>query len=124
MPTLITEDARTLDAADAFRTGDLDRAGRLMLASHESLRDDYEVSCAELDSLVEIAMGVDGVFGARMTGGGFGGCTVNLVRRDALGEFERTIAARYLAATGIDVAIFVTGAGAGASEIVDDGPFE
>ena len=93
------------------------RAGELMVRSHESLRDDYEVSCAELDLLVEIAMGTGGVLGARMTGGGFGGCTVNLVRRAARERFEERIVGEYRRATGIDAAIFVSGAGDGASEI-------
>ncbi len=114
---VVTENARTLAAADAFRAGDLPRAGKLMIRSHESLRDDYQVSCAELDTLVEIATGTDGVLGARMTGGGFGGCTVNLVARSARARFEERIADEYRKATGIDVAIFVSGAGEGASEI-------
>jgi galactokinase len=114
---VVTEDARTLEAADAFRAGDLAGVGTLMYASHASLRDDYEVSCSELDALVDIAKATSGVIGARMTGGGFGGCTVNLVRRDELKNFEERIASKYHEATGIDVAIFVTGAGAGASEL-------
>jgi galactokinase len=114
---VVSENERALAAAEAFRLGHLDRAGDLMRLSHESLRDDYEVSCAELDTLVEIALSSDGVFGARMTGGGFGGCTVNLVRRDARDEFERRVAREYAAATGLEVAIFVSGASDGASEI-------
>ena len=80
---VVLENARTLEAARAFRDREFERAGELMTASHVSLRDNYEVSSAELDHLVETALAVDGVFGARMTGGGFGGCTVNLVRSDA-----------------------------------------
>jgi galactokinase len=76
---VITENERTLEAAENLEKDDLEKVGELMFASHESLRDDYEVSCAELDKLVEIARETNGVFGARMTGGGFGGCTVNLL---------------------------------------------
>ena len=67
-----------------------------MFESHRSLRDDYEVSCKELDALVEIASSVAGVYGARMTGGGFGGCTVNIVRREAVEKFEKAIREGYL----------------------------
>lgn len=75
----ITEIKRTTDAADALKAKDYKKMGELMIASHNSLRDDYEVSCPELDQLVELALQVDGVLGSRMTGGGFGGCTVTLV---------------------------------------------
>jgi galactokinase len=114
---VVSENERALAAAEAFRNGNLDHAGELMVRSHESLRDDYEVSCAELDALVAIALATEGVYGARMTGGGFGGCTVNLVRREALDEFERRITREYAAAMGLEVAIFVSGASDGASEI-------
>lgn len=76
---VVSENLRVEAAARALQEGDLERFGELMYASHASLRDDYEVSCAELDALVERARGLPGVYGARMTGGGFGGCTVNLV---------------------------------------------
>jgi galactokinase len=75
----LTENARTLEAASALEAGDLDRVGRLMDQSHASLRDDYEVSCPELDAMAECAQGAPGVFGARMTGAGFGGCVIALV---------------------------------------------
>ena len=79
---VVTEIARTVEAAEAIGRGDWPTVGRLMLASHASLRDDYQVSCEELDLLVELAAECDGVIGSRMTGGGFGGCTISLVRRD------------------------------------------
>jgi galactokinase len=88
---VITENDRTLQAAEYFRRHEIAEAGKLMFESHYSLRDDYEVSCRELDALVEIASSVDGVFGARMTGGGFGGCTVNIVRREAVDAFEKAV---------------------------------
>jgi galactokinase len=80
---VVTEIERTQRAADALRAGDLGAFGELMFQSHASLRDDYEVSCPELDRLVEVAHGVPGVYGARMTGGGFGGCAIALVDKDA-----------------------------------------
>jgi galactokinase len=115
---VVTEDARTLQAADALRRNDFPEMGRLMYESHFSLRDDYEVSSVELDTLVEIASEVDGVYGARMTGGGFGGCTVNLVRKEAIGVLEDRITARYREATGKVPMIYVSEACDGASEIV------
>jgi galactokinase len=78
-----------------------------MYESHTSLRDDYEVSCKELDLLVDLAASSPGVFGARMTGGGFGGCTVNLVRTDSTHAFRTNIGARYEQATGIAPEIYV-----------------
>ncbi|HLL15437.1 MAG TPA: galactokinase [Pyrinomonadaceae bacterium] len=119
---VVTENARTLDAAAALRDGRLEEMGRLMLASHESLSLDYEVSCRELDVLVEIATSLAGAtLGARMTGGGFGGCTVNLVRRDALENFRETITREYNRATGLTPNIYVSEAGEGAKEIRDEG---
>ncbi|MCA1817321.1 MAG: galactokinase [Acidobacteria bacterium] len=115
---VVTEDARTLAAADALRRNDLWELGRLMDRSHKSLRDDYEVSCAELDVMVEIAGNFGGALGARMTGGGFGGSTVNLVRRAALDEFRETVGREYNRATGRAAAIIVTEPGDGASEVL------
>lgn len=91
----ISENARTYRAAQALRTGNLRELGRLMNASHRSLRDDYEVSCRELDFLAATAQKTDGVLGARMTGGGFGGCTINLVETDKAEAFKRTIVKAY-----------------------------
>lgn len=116
---VISENQRTLQSAEALSKSDFETIGRLMFASHLSLRDDYEVSCRELDLLVEIASAIEGVAGARMTGGGFGGCTVNLVRREALERFQQTVAEKYTAATGIAPAIYFSEAGDGAKEIVD-----
>jgi galactokinase len=116
---VVNENARTLAAADALGRGDLREMGRLMDRSHKSLRDDYEVSCRELDVMVEIAGDSGGVLGARMTGGGFGGSTVNLVRRDALREFRETIEHEYNRATGRRASVLVSEPGAGASEILD-----
>jgi galactokinase len=118
---VVTENARTLEAARALRAGRMEGLGRLMWQSHESLRDDYEVSCAELDALVEIAAGVRGVAGARLTGGGFGGSTVNLVRPDALPEFARTITEEFARRFGHAPVVYVSEAGGGARELKDEG---
>ena len=87
----VSEDRRTLDTMEALKAGDFERVGMNMTASHESLRDDYEVSCEELDILVNLANSVPGVYGSRMTGGGFGGCTVTLVRKDAVDALTRKL---------------------------------
>jgi galactokinase len=114
---VVSENQRTLAATEALSSGDIDGMGRLMAASHRSLRDDYEVSCRELDMLVESASSVPGVHGARMTGGGFGGCTVNIVRSTALDDFSRTVSRDYQRATGIAPSIFAVTASDGVSEI-------
>jgi galactokinase len=118
---VVTEDARTLEAADALRRGRLEDVGRLMRRSHESLRDDFEVSCAELDFLAETAWTLAGVVGSRMTGGGFGGSTVSLVRRDALEDYRRAITPEFTRRFGHAPTIYVTDAGDGAKEIKDQG---
>jgi galactokinase len=114
---VVTEDERTLAAADALARGDVARAGRLMTQSHVSLRDDYEVSCREIDALVQAALGVAGVAGARMTGGGFGGCTVNLVRSGDVDAFVEQVAAVYTRATGRPPTFIIARASDGANEI-------
>ncbi|MDT4955466.1 MAG: galactokinase [Acidobacteriota bacterium] len=116
---VVTENARTLLAADALESGDFALMGRLMLQSHESLRDDYEVSCRELDALVEIAAAVEGVRGARMTGGGFGGCTVNLVERVALEKFQEKVTGEYNKVTGLIPTIYLSEPVDGAREITE-----
>lgn len=92
---VVTENARVEAFAHASAVEDVDQMGRLLVESHRSLRDDYQVSCEELDFLVDAAMGIPGVLGARMTGGGFGGSTVNLVRAESLAAFQETLSARY-----------------------------
>jgi galactokinase len=118
---VVTENARTLSAADALRDGEIARFGVLMGASHASLRDDYEVSTRELDTLVDVAMEADGTIGARMTGGGFGGCTVNLVRADALESFTAHVRVRYHAHTGRMPEIYSCAAADGVREDVPEG---
>jgi galactokinase len=115
---VILENARVLKAGTALEKGDLEEFGALMRSSHSSLQHDFEVSCAELDLLVEISAGLDGVYGARMTGGGFGGCTVNLVREECVDGFVKTVAAKYEAKVGVKPEIYVCFAADGACEVV------
>jgi galactokinase len=114
---VITEIARTAEAAAALRTQDVKRFGKLMGESHRSLRDDYEVSCRELDLLVELANSIPGVYGCRMTGGGFGGCTVNFIDDEAVADFEQSIKREYATKTGLVPEVFVTAAAEGAGTI-------
>jgi len=114
---VITENARVKNAVEAFRREDRQALGQLMRDSHRSLRDDYEVSCKELDLMVEIAEGQPGLIGARMTGGGFGGCTINLVESEAVSDFRRKVAAAYFSKTGLTPDIFVSPASDGAQQI-------
>ena len=104
---VVGEDERVLAARGALERGDLAEFGRLMGESHRSLRDDYEVSCRELDLMVELARAQGGVYGARMTGGGFGGCTVNLVGADFVDDFRRGVGRGYEEATGVRPEIYV-----------------
>jgi galactokinase len=92
---VVSEDERVVLSAEALAAGDMSRFGKLMAASHNSLRDDFEVSCPELDILVETALQVPGVFGSRMTGAGFGGCTVSLVATDAVPDFISKVCSTY-----------------------------
>jgi galactokinase len=103
--------------AAAADSGDAERMGRLMVESHASLRDDYEVSCTELDFLVEAAMAVPGVLGARMTGGGFGGCTVNLVSRDEVENLRAALTSPYADRFGRLPELYDCRPAAGASQV-------
>lgn len=114
---VITENARVLAAAEALEQQDLHRFGELMAESHRSLRDDYEVSSRELDLMVELARKVEGVYGARMTGGGFGGCTVNLVDGEHVQEFKQSVPEEYRGVTGLKPEIYVCEPSNGAEEI-------
>ena len=97
---VVTENVRVLETIAALEAGDLDAVGRTFAASHASLRDRFEVSSPELDAMVEIAISVPGVVAARMTGAGFGGCTINLVRPDAVEALRATVERDYPARTG------------------------
>jgi len=111
---VVTENHRVLEAVKVLAEGDLERFGELMNASHESLRDDYEVSSKELDTLVELAWKQPGTLGARMTGAGFGGCTVNLVRADAADAFAEAVRKGYQETLGLKAEIYVCQASDGA----------
>jgi galactokinase len=114
---VITENARVLQAAAALEKGDLVAFGQLMNSSHRSLRDDYEVSCKELDLMVELAQPLPGVFGSRMTGGGFGGSTVNLIAAENVDEFKEAVARGYKDATGLTPEIYICSAAEGVEEV-------
>jgi len=116
---VVTENERTLNAAEALKKSDLNEFGRLMWLSHASLRDNYEVSCRELDLLVEIASQCEGVLGGRMTGGGFGGSTVNLVQRGSVENFTKRISDEYRRRTNNETAVYVSNAADGAKELID-----
>ena len=115
---VLSENQRVSLAALALAHGDLSAVGALMAASHRSLRDDYEVSCRELDLMVELSVQCRGVHGARMTGGGFGGCTINLVAEDATDLFAAHVGRQYLEQTGITPEILVCAAADGVERIL------
>jgi galactokinase len=114
---IVHENQRVLDTVDAFERGDVAEVGRLFYASHASMRDLFGISSPELDTLVEIARGVPGVIGARLTGAGFGGCTINLVRRDAVDALREAVMRDYPARTGLAPRVFEVAASDGARRI-------
>lgn len=114
---VVGEVQRTRDAVDALQKGDIQTFGKLMNASHVSLRDDYEVTGPELDALAEAAWQVDGVIGSRMTGGGFGGCTVSLVREEAIPAFIEQVGKAYTKKTGLHADFYIAQIGDGAHRI-------
>lgn len=113
---VVSENARVEGAVATLEAGDVASFGELMVASHRSLRDDYEVSCRELDVMVEAALGIEGVYGSRMTGAGFGGCTVSLVAQEAVEGFGQGVQATYEAQTGLRPQIYVCQPSQGAGE--------
>jgi len=113
---VVSENQRVLDAAESLRAGDLHRFGQLMYESHRSLQKDYEVSSTELDLLVDIAASCEGVYGSRMTGGGFGGCTITLVRSQSVEPFREKTSETYKEKTGITADLYVCSAAQGAGE--------
>lgn len=110
----VYENQRAIKAVAALKQDDVETFGKLMNASHVSLRDDYEVSCKEIDILVDLAWEIDGVVGSRITGGGFGGCTVSIVKNDAVDTFVETIGAKYEEAVGHKAEFYVVDIGNGA----------
>lgn len=115
---VVGENQRVLDAVAALEAGDWNRLGALMYASHESLRDLYQVSCKELDLVVDIARTIPGVYGARMTGAGFGGCAIVLVAEEAVENLQQAIKTRYTASIGREPGLLLTGAADGARTFV------
>lgn len=116
---VVGEVQRTKDAVEALQQGNIEKFGELMTQSHISLRDDYEVTGLQLDSLAEAAWKVDGVLGSRMTGGGFGGCTVSLVRDEAIPTFIEQVGAEYTKKTGLKADFYIAEIGDGAHRIVE-----
>jgi galactokinase len=117
---VVMENHRAVISADVLASGDLHTFGRMMNESHMSLRDDYEVTGAELDTLVEAAWSVDGCIGSRMTGAGFGGCTVSLVAKDRVEAFQVEVAEKYTAKTGLVPSFYVSDIGDGAREVTQE----
>lgn len=113
----VYENQRTIKAYNALKVNDLDAFGKYMNASHVSLRDDYEVSCEEIDVLVDLAWNIPGVIGSRMTGGGFGGCTVSIVKKDAVESFIDMVGKGYREQTGHEAEFYVVDVGEGAHRI-------
>jgi galactokinase len=114
---VVSENDRVIQAAAALTSGDLVFFGKLMAESHKSLRDDYEVSCKELDLMVDLANKAESVVGARMTGGGFGGCTISLVDSNSVDQFKQSVASGYAEATGREPEIYVCSAAQGAERV-------
>lgn len=114
---VITENTRTVAAAEALMKGNMKELGRLMAEAHTSYSRDFEASCMEADAMVALAQDLPGLIGARLTGGGFGGCTINLVERDEAAAFTEALGARYTTETGIVPQIFVCHASGGAHKV-------
>ena len=115
---VVGEVQRTKDAVEALKNGDIVKFGQLMNQSHVSLRDDYEVTGLQLDALAEAAWKIDGVLGSRMTGGGFGGCTVSLVREEAIPAFIEKVGAEYTEKTGLTADFYIAEIGDGAHRVI------
>ena len=109
----VYENQRTIEAVKALKDGDLEHFGKLMRQSHESLRDDYDVTGIELDTLAEEAWKVPGVIGSRMTGGGFGGCTVSIVKDEAIDNFKKTVGENYKNKIGYEATFYTVEIGGG-----------
>jgi galactokinase len=114
---VLAENTRVIDAKQALQRMDLAHFGQLIYESHDSLDRDYEVTCKELNIMVDLARNLEGVCGARMTGGGFGGCTINLVESKMVSKFQASVAREYEKLTGVWPQIFVCAAATGASEV-------
>jgi galactokinase len=114
---VISENMRTVAASEALLRGDIKKLGQLMAEAHRSYSEDFEGSCMEADTMVELAQDLPGLIGARLTGGGFGGCTINLVEQSQAEAFAKELASRYAARTGIEPEIHICHASDGAHRI-------
>ena len=114
----VYENQRTIKAVEALKAGDIDTFGLLMNQSHVSLRDDYQVSCDEVDVLVDLAWGIPGVIGSRITGGGFGGCTVSIVKNNVVDDFTKIVGEGYKKKTGLDADFYIVEIGDGARKVL------
>ena len=119
---VITDSARVLTGVQRLRAGDVSGFGALMTEAHASFRDDFQASCPECDRLVELAVGLPGCLGSRLTGGGFGGCTVSLVEAGSAAAFANALQARYKQATGIEAPVFLCEVADGAGELAGSTP--
>ena len=114
---VISENLRTVAASEALLKGDMAEVGRLMAEAHKSYSQDFEGSCEEADAMVALAQDLPGLIGARLTGGGFGGCTINLVEQDQAAAFVEALGSRYAAQTGIVPQIHICHASGGARRL-------
>ena len=113
----VTEEARVKNAVEVLKKGDIASFGQILCEANVSIRDDYEATGVELDTVFDIAMGIDGVMGSRMTGGGFGGCNISIVRKDKVESFMNTVKRKYTEIIGYEPSFYMSGAGEGAGEI-------
>ena len=113
----VHENQRTIQAVEALKNNNIALFGKLMNASHESLKTDYEVSCPEIDLLVDLAQSMPGVIGSRITGGGFGGCTVSIVKNDTVDRFVKEIGSAYQKETGHEAEFYIVEIGDGARKL-------
>jgi galactokinase len=114
----VTEERRTLLSLEALKKGDIAAFGTLLKEANRSMRDDYEATGRELDTVFDIATGIDGVIGSRMTGGGFGGCNISIVRKDKTEQFKSIVKAEYTKRIGYEPSFYASNAGQGASEVI------
>ncbi len=119
---IVTENARVLEAERALKANDFAACGAAMNASQASMRDDFAITCPEIDFLADFAQGIEGVYGSRMTGGGFGGCTVSLVEADAVAGLNKALVEAYRVAFGRDAEVFVCSPSDGAGFVDLEGP--
>ena len=114
----VTEEARVHQAVKVLKNGDIEAFGKLLIEANISIRNDYEATGPELDAVFDIANTLEGVAGSRMTGGGFGGCNISIVKQDKVETFERAMAKAYTQRTGLQASFYQSNAGGGARETI------